>query len=245
MSLPISSPCGATKTRARARVPRDEDQAGRERMVLLSDALWRGRFNGDRTIIVAIFASTVVLHFVGVMPREFPVSKRARISVGAARAGAVRAHARGHGQLQCHCAAQCWRDTDQCGASHRRRSPDESRAATGGGSDVGMTVDPMLDDMVRDIRPILMLLLGAVLLFLVIACVNLANLFGARASARRGEYAVRLALGASRARLTAQAVAESAPVLIVGGVVGVVRPGWPSRVFLATFPRDFRASEHD
>jgi putative ABC transport system permease protein len=100
----------------------------------------------------------------------------------------------------------------------------------------GMTVDSMLDDAVRDVRPALSLLLGAVSFLLLIACVNLSNLFGARASARRGEFAVRLALGATRKRLIAQAIAEAAPVLAVGGVLGVVAAGWAVRVFVAAAP---------
>jgi hypothetical protein len=63
----------------------------------------------------------------------------------------------------------------------------------------------LLDDAVRNIRPALTLLLGAVSLLLIITCVNLSTLFGARPPRGRSEYAVRLALGASRARLVAQA----------------------------------------
>src|SRR6185503_14688635 len=86
----------------------------------------------------------------------------------------------------------------------------------------GFSVDATLDDAVRDVRPALSLLLGAVSFLLLIACVNLSNLFGARATARSGEFAVRLALGATRSRLIAQAIAEAAPVLFIGGVLGVV-----------------------
>jgi len=66
--------------------------------------------------------------------------------------------------------------------------------------------------------------------------VNLSTLFAARASARRGEFAVRLALGASRARLIAQTVAEAAPVLMSGGVLGVALAEWAVRIFVATAP---------
>jgi predicted lysophospholipase L1 biosynthesis ABC-type transport system permease subunit len=106
----------------------------------------------------------------------------------------------------------------------------------------GMAVDAMLDDVVRDVRPALTLLLGAVACLVIIACVNLANLFGARARARAGEFAVRLALGASRSRLIAQAVAEATPVLALGGAIGVVAAAWAIRVFVATAPRVCRAS---
>src|SRR5262249_32837819 len=99
---------------------------------------------------------------------------------------------------------------------------------------VGLTVDSMLDDAVRDVRPALSLLLGAVAFLLLIACVNLSNLFGARAVARTSEFAVRLALGASRSRLVAQAVAEAVPVLVLGGLLGVLIAVASVRAFVAT-----------
>ena len=74
----------------------------------------------------------------------------------------------------------------------------------------------------RPVRPALYVLLGAVSCLLLIACLNLANLLGARAATRGREFAVRLALGASRTRLALQAIAEVAPVLVIGGVAGVV-----------------------
>src|SRR5678809_415185 len=73
------------------------------------------------------------------------------------------------------------------------------------GHNAGMIADSMLDDAIRDVRPALLLVLGAAGFLLAVACVNLSNLYAARASSRKGEFAVRLALGASRRRLIAQA----------------------------------------
>src|SRR4051794_31148446 len=98
------------------------------------------------------------------------------------------------------------------------------------------TIDSMLDDAVRVVRPALGLLLGAVSFLLMIACVNLSNLFSARATARSGEFAVRLALGASRARLIAQSIAEAAPILALGGALGVFVARWAVDVFVANAP---------
>ncbi len=100
----------------------------------------------------------------------------------------------------------------------------------------GMTVDSLLDDAVRDVRPALLLLLGAVSLLMVIACANLSNLFAARGGARRGEFAVRLALGASRRRLLAQTFAEATPVLLSGGLAGMGLAEWAVREFVANRP---------
>lgn len=111
-----------------------------------------------------------------------------------------------------------------------------SRIAAVHGGNAGMTVDSMLDDAVRDVRPTLLILMSAVMLLLLIACANLSNLFAARAAARRADFAVRLALGASRARVVAQAIAEVTPVLLAGGLLGLMGAVWIVRVFVVSQP---------
>jgi putative ABC transport system permease protein len=213
-----------------------EDQAGRERVVVLSGALWRSRFAADRGIVGQQLRLNGALYtVVGIMPPEFnfPTS--------------------GHQAWVPHVIPpdELTRATTENYRIIARLAPDVTlgqarqeiaalaarlAATYGGNSKAGMTADAMLDDAVRDVRPALLLVLGAVAFLLAIACINLSNLYAARASSRKGEFAVRLALGASRHRLIAQSVAESAPVLALGGALGVVLALWVVRVFVISAP---------
>jgi putative ABC transport system permease protein len=102
--------------------------------------------------------------------------------------------------------------------------------------DVGVEVVPLLEETVDVVRPALYLAFGAVSCLLLISCLNLANLLSARAASRNREYAVRLALGASRGRLALQAFTEIAPVLVAGGVLGSACAAWGVAAFLPLAP---------
>lgn len=214
----------------------DEDQPGHQHVVVLSDALWRGRFGADSAIVGRQINLNGAMHtVVGVMPAalQYPETGLEAWVPAVLDPGELARETINNYRVVARLSPGATLDqTRREVTALAARLANTYRWNRG----AGMTVDSMLDDAVRDVRPALTILLGAVVFLLLVACVNLSNLFGARAAARGGEFAVRLALGASRQRLVAQAIAEAAPVLVLGGVLGVALAEWAVRAFIATAP---------
>ena len=216
-----------------------DDHRGGARVVILSDALWRRRFAAEREILgrsITLDGEPYVV--AGVMPRTFenvtaPGAElwtllQAELTDGAAWGHNVRTVARlraGVGIAQAR---------SELGAM----APDLVRLANGADAYFpgGFAVVPLHDEVTRAVQPALFGILGAVLVVLVIVCVNVTNLLLARGVQRRAEFALRAALGARRGRLVRQLLTESLVLAAAGGVVGMLVAQLGVRALLALSP---------
>jgi len=202
---------------------KEEETKGGEGVAIISDGLWRRRFGGDRSILgKQIMANGSPLTIVGILPAGFrpPVLPRSEIWVPMVLAppGNDRGYSYASviGRLKpglSPAAAQS--DMDRVAAALAAEYPDRLR-------NIGVSLLPLRDRIAGSTRTPLLLLLGAALLVLLIACVNVGNLVLIRTIARRPELALRLALGAGRGRLVRLFVAEGVLITLGAAAVGLV-----------------------
>ncbi|HEV7475787.1 MAG TPA: ABC transporter permease [Pyrinomonadaceae bacterium] len=209
--------------------------------VVLSYDLWKQRFNGDPQIINQVLnLNSKPKTVLGVMPKGFkyPVSQRqvdfwmpliSSISPPGRQArGAV--YMAIFGKLKADATlAQAQADLNTITARLAAQYP-----AADTGFEVALVSSQ--ERLVGQIRPALLVLLGAVALVLLIACANVANLLLARASARHKEIAIRAAIGATRGRVIRQLLTESLLLSIIGGLAGVLLAVWAIDLLVSANP---------
>jgi len=200
----------------------EEDKPG-SRVVILSNGLWQHRFGGDpRVIGQAVSLNGESYTVIGVMPGSFQFpTRRDQLWVPLAF-DAKEAASRGNHFLEVIARMkpgvtlqQAQAEMSTIAARLAQQYPEENLR-------VGSVVTALQEQVVGDIKPALLVVLGAVGFVLLIACANVANLLLARAAARQKEIALRLALGAGRSRLTRQFLTESVLLAVIGGAVGLL-----------------------
>ena len=197
-------------------------------VVIISDALWRRRFSADPTIVGRqILLNDIPVTVIGIMPRGFEnvLSPEAEIWSPLKYDTALPLNGREWGH-HLRLVARVRPDVDpdrarqELDAIARAELAEFPRPQWASLQD-GFIANSLQDELTRSVRPALLAVLGAVILLLTIACVNVTNLLLAQGAQRRTELAMRTALGASRSRIIRQLLAETLLLAAIGGVLGI------------------------
>jgi putative ABC transport system permease protein len=204
----------------------DEEQQGKETVVVMSHGLWQRRFASDRSVVErTLNLNGRPYQVIGIAPPGFrdPQQPDAELWAALSFTNQQLLQRGSHGllvmaRIKPELTLEQAR-SDMARVSERiiEGAPEYPYAKFG----YRVLINPLLEEYVGDIRPALMMLMGSVGLVLLIACTNVANLLLVRASSREREIGIRTALGANRVRLIRQMLTESVLLSLIGAVLGV------------------------
>ena len=199
-----------------------DDGLNAPRIALLSNRLWRDYFNADPKLIGApIQLQGRAFTVAGVLPSDFKLPSWADLWLPQGQAGDEITNPVRHGfgvvaRLKPGVSEQ--QAEARLESIAQRLAREHPKTSKG----FGLTVQGLQQDLAGNLRPALLVLLGAVTFVLLIACVNVANLLLSRAAGRKREIAIRIALGAGRWRVVRDSLAESIRLSLAGGAAGVL-----------------------
>jgi putative ABC transport system permease protein len=232
---------GAAPRIGRAFLPEEESPAA-ERVIMIGEELWRRRFNADARVIgQTLTLSGLPYTVVGVVPSTARSVLPHRLATGrhADFWAPLRLDPQQAGR-GLHFMSILGRLRPELGEAEARKRMETvaARLRAEGVTEHGVHIAGLAARVVRNAKPLLLLLLGGVTMVLLTACANVANLLLTRATARRREVAIRSALGAARTRIIRQLLTESVLVALLGGAVGVVLAYWAIHALRALQPEN-------
>ena len=206
----------------------EEDQPGANRVVVLSYGLWQSKFGGDPAIVgQEIRLNREPANVIGIMPRSFDFPKGSQLWLPLALNEAEQRQRRTmHGvEIVARAnpnatAAEVSTEIEALARIVKTEYPHQY-AGSGFVENLRIRAEPLQDRLTGRLRPALLVFAGAVALMLLIVCFNVANLMLAKATTRRREIAVRVALGAPRRRIIGQLFTESLMISMLGGGLGL------------------------
>jgi len=225
---------GVQPVLGRTFVPED-DKGWPQSVAIISHGLWKRRFGSDPAIVgKQVQISSRPLTIIGVMPPGFEYPEQTQVWV----TSAVNLSDEPRDNRVWSAIARLNAGIDLKQAQTRlsaiNAQLDKQFHETNKGWDVFLST--LQERVVREVKPSLLALLGAVGFVLLIACANVANLLLARSAARQKEIAIRAAMGASRSRVLRQMLTESILLSAIGGVAGLVLSFWLTDVLMSMLP---------
>jgi predicted permease len=228
---------------------KDEDQRGANPTVILSEGLWKRKFGSDPHILgKAVNVGGAARTVIGVIPTSF------RLHVSNFKTADLYEPVGQDEDEKFHRRDSFW-GMDAIGllkpgvtleqAREDMKRVDSGLAATYPDidADINANLIPLKEEIVGEMRSVLLVLFGAVGFVLLIASVNVANLLLARSTGRRREFSIRVALGAGRAQILRQLLTESVVLALLGGALGLLLANWGTTAALAAVPRTVPRAE--